>query len=156
MHLLKYVSFYSAINIFSCQRPVTKMGPNGEEETWILKTYFTTEETFPTVLKRSEVIDIHTVEISPVESALIDVEQKTKDLNTLKVKYTTLAKTGQPVSTNALSMTLNNAVDAPANGGVSLYRDAFLSPDYITQNPDRAELVHRLREAIDDQVHSNC
>ncbi|EJD03246.1 cytoplasmic protein [Fomitiporia mediterranea MF3/22] len=143
---------HSAINIFSCQRPITKIGANGEEETWILKTYFTTEETFPTVLKRSEVIDIHTVEISPVESALTDVEQKTKDLNILKVKYSALAKTGQPVSTNALSMTLNNAVDAPANGGIALYREAFLSPEYIAQNPDRAELVHRLREAIDDQV----
>ena len=143
----------SAISVFSCQRPITKIGPNGEEETWILKTYFTTEETFPTVLKRSEVIDIQTVEISPIESALIDVEQKTKELNSLKVKYSALAKTGQPVSTNALSMTLNNAVDAPANGGISLYREAFLSPEYVAQNPDRGELIMRLREAIDDQVH---
>lgn len=142
----------SAINVFSCQRPVTKIGLNGEEETWILKTYFTTEETFPTVLKRSEVIDVQTVEISPVESALLDIEQKTKDLNTLKVKYTNLAKTGQPVSTNALSMTLNNVVDAPANGGIALYREAFLSPEYAAQNPERADLINRIREAIDEQV----
>lgn len=83
------------------------------------------------------------------------MEQRTKELNTLKVKYSALEKTGQPVSTNALSMTLNSAVDAPANGGISLYRDAFLSPEYVEQNPDRAELIQRLREAIDDQVHTS-
>ncbi|KAL5528219.1 DCK1 [Sanghuangporus sanghuang] len=145
---------HSAINVFSCQRPVTKVGPNGEEETWILKTYFTTEETFPTVLKRSEVIDVQTVEMSPIESALLDVEQKTKDLNTLKVKYTNLAKAGQPVSTTALSMTLNNVVDAPANGGIALYREAFLSPEYAAQNPGRTEIINRIREAIDEQVRA--
>ncbi|KAH8119460.1 cytoplasmic protein [Phellopilus nigrolimitatus] len=143
---------HSAINIFSCQRPVTKIGPNGDEEIWLIKGYFTTEETFPTVLRRSEVVDIHTVEISPMESALNDIEQKNKELNTLKVKYSTLAKTGQPVSTNALSMTLNNAVDAPVSGGIFLYREAFLSPEYLVQNPDRADMVQKLRDAIDEQV----
>ena len=143
--------FYSAVNVFSCQRPVTKVGPNGEEESWILKTYFSTEEMFPTVLRRSEIVDIQTIEISPIESALNDVRDKTKELNILKVRYTNLAKTGQAVSTNALSMSLDSAVDAPGNGGVSLYREAFVSPVYLIENPDRSDQVQRLREAIEEQ-----
>ncbi|THH08148.1 hypothetical protein EW145_g2899 [Phellinidium pouzarii] len=141
-----------AINVFSCERSVAKVGPNGDEETWIVKAYFTTEETFPTVLKRSEVVDIQTIDISPIESAMNDVVQKTKELAALKARYSTLAKTGQIVSTNALSMTLNSAVDAPASSGVSLYREAFLSPEYLVQNPERVDLVQKLRDAIDDQA----
>jgi dedicator of cytokinesis protein 3 len=144
----------SAVNVFSCQRPVTKVGPNGEEESWILKTYFSTEEMFPTVLRRSEIVDIQTIEISPIESALNDVRDKTKELNILKVRYTNLSKTGQAVSTNALSMSLDSAVDAPGNGGVSLYREAFLSPVYLIENPERSDQVQRLREAIEEQVRT--
>ena len=146
--------FYSAVNVFSCQRPVTKVGPNGEEESWVLKTYFSTEEMFPTVLRRSEIVDIQTIEISPIESALNNIRDKTKELNILKVRYTNLAKTGQAVSTNALSMSLDSAVDAPGNGGVSLYREAFVSPVYLIENPDRSDQVQRLREAIEEQVQT--
>lgn len=131
---------------------MTKVNANGDEETWVIKTFFTTEETFPTVLRRSEVIDIQTVEISPIETALTDVEQKTKDLTALHTRYNALAKTNQPVSTNALSMALNSAVDAPLNSGISYYRQTFLSPEYLVQNPERGDLVQKLREAIDDQV----
>lgn len=144
----------SAINIFSCQRPVTKVNPNGDVETWVVKTFFTTEETFPTVLRRSEVVDIQTAEISPIETALTDVEQKTKELSALNIRYTALAKSSQPVSTNALSMALNSAVDTPINSGISHYRQTFLSPEYLVQNPERSELVQKLRDAIDDQVIS--
>lgn len=144
--------YLSDIDVFSCQRPVTKLGQNGVEETWIIKTYFTTEETFPTVLRRSEVVAIETVDISPIESALNDLDSKTRELSTMNVRYSTLAKTGQSVPTNALSMALNGVVDAPVHGGVALYRQAFLSPEYIAQNPDRMDLVQRLRNAIDDQV----
>lgn len=139
--------------MFSCERSVAKVGLSGDEETWIVKAYFTTEETFPTVLRRSEVVDIQTIDISPIESAINDVVQKTKELVALRARYSTLAKTGQIISTNALSMTLNTAVDAPVSSGVSLYREAFLSPEYLVQNPDRADLVQKLRDAIDDQVN---
>lgn len=94
------------------------------------------------------------MDISPLESAITEVEQKTTDLTMLKARYTTLAKAGQPVSTNTLSMALNSAVDAPASGGITLYREAFLTPEYIIQNPDRTELVQKLREVIDEQVSS--
>ena len=123
-----------------------------EQETWIEKTYYTTEETFPTVLRRSEVVDTASIEISPLEHAFSEVEQKTKKLATLERKYSSIAKTGQAISTNALSMTLNAVVDAPTEEGVPYYRDIFLSLDYVDRHPDRAELVQKLRESIDEQV----
>lgn len=129
-----------------------KITRDGSEELWLEKTYFTTEETFPTVLRRSEVVGLEVVEISPLENALNEVKLKTKELTALHMRYQALAKTSQLVSTNALAMSLNSAVDAPANTGVASYRQMFFGPDYVARNPERAELVEKLRAAIDDQV----
>jgi hypothetical protein len=131
---------------------VTKPDRDGNEETWVEKTYYTTEESFPAVLRRSEVVAVEVLEISPVESALLDVEQKNKELNALYLKYSTLAKAAQVVSTNPLSMALNSVVDAPAGGGVASYRALFLTPDYVTSHPERTEFVNKLRGTVDEQV----
>jgi len=148
---------HSDINTFSCQMPISKVR-NGEQETWTLKTFFTTEETFPTVLRRSEVVEVHLEEISPIENAINDVELKTKELNALNIRYTTLAKSGQQISTNVLVMALNGVIDTPSSSGVSAYRQMFLTSEFVSQNPHQVELVQRLRDAIHDQarVIDNC
>lgn len=143
--------FISAINLFSYSRPVPKNTRDGGEETWVEKTYFTTEESFPTVLRRSEIVAVEIVEVSPVERAINEVEQRTKELATMHLKYSMLAKTGQVVSTNSLTMALNAAVDSPLDSGIPSFR-GFLTNDYIIRNGDKAELIDRLRNAIDDQV----
>lgn len=143
---------YSGINLFSSSRQIRKTTRDGTEEVWTEKTYYTTEQAFPTVLRRSEVINADLVEISPLENALHEVEEKTKELAGLHLKYQALAKTMQDVSTNALAMCLNSAVDAPVNTGVNWYRQIFFAPDYIARNPERGELVEKLRVAIDEQV----
>jgi dedicator of cytokinesis protein 3 len=120
------------------------------------KTYFNTEESFPTVLRRSEIVAFEVNEISPVEIALAEVVQKNKELAALNMKYSSLAKTAQVVSTNPLSMALNSVVDAPAGGGISSYRPSFMTPDYVTTHPDRGESVDKLRSGIDQQVCNQC
>ncbi|KAJ7287715.1 C2 domain in Dock180 and Zizimin proteins-domain-containing protein [Mycena rebaudengoi] len=146
---------HSAINLFSSSRQVKKIARSGTEEIWVEKTYFSTEEAFPTVLRRSEVVGVEILEISPVENALNEVESKTKELAALNLKYQALAKTAQHVSTNALAMCLNSAVDAPVNTGISAYRQTFFDPEYVVRNPERAELVEKLKAAIDEQVISS-
>lgn len=49
-------------------------------------------------------------------------------------------------------MSLNSAVDAPLNTGIGSYRQIFFNPDYVARNPERAELVEKLKAAIDEQV----
>ncbi|KAF5370873.1 hypothetical protein D9758_002073 [Tetrapyrgos nigripes] len=139
---------HSAVNLFSTSRPVKRNASDGTEETWTEKVYFTTEETFPTVLRRSQVVGLEVVEISPVENALTEVEQKTKELTGLHLRYQALANTSQDVSTNALAMALNSAVDSPVDTGIPSYRRTFFSPDYVTRYPDRAELMDKLRTAV--------
>jgi len=114
--------------------------------------YFTTEETFPTVLRRSQVVDIAVMDISPIENALSEVAEKTKELSALNLRYQNLAKTAQEVSTNALSMVLNSAVDAPLNTGISAFRQMFFTDDWAARNPEQVELAEKLRAAIDEQA----
>ncbi|KAG6331845.1 hypothetical protein ID866_7243 [Astraeus odoratus] len=142
---------HSAINLFSCSRPITRNDREGNEEIWIEKTLYTTEQAFPTVLRRSDITDTEVVLVSPVENALHEVEQKTRELASFHLRYAALAKTSQSFSTNALSMSLNSAVD-PTQDSIPAYREFFFDPSYVARHRDRAEQVERLRTAIDDQV----
>ena len=103
------------------------------------------------MLRRSEVVAVEVLEISPVEAALLDVEVKNKELNSLYTKYSTLAKAAQVVSTNPLSMALNCVVDAPTSG-ITSYRTSFLTPEYVASHSERSEFVNKLRAAVDEQV----
>ncbi|KAF9264233.1 cytoplasmic protein [Marasmius fiardii PR-910] len=143
---------HSAVNVFSTSRQVPRATRDRTEEVWIEKVYYTTEDTFPTVIRRSQVVAMEAVEISPVENALEEIELKTKELASLEMKYQSLSNTTQEVSTNALAMTLNSVVDVPPNTGIPAYRQLFFTPEYIVRNPDRSELVEKLRSAVDDQV----
>lgn len=144
---------YSSVNVFSSTRPITKTDRDGNEEVWLEKTCYTTEQAFPTVLRRSDITEWEVVEISPVDHAYNEVEQKTRELDSLHLRYSALAKTAQIFSTNTLSMTLNDAVDPPADT-IPGYREAFFHPTYLTRHTDREEQVDRLRTAIDDHVSS--
>lgn len=149
-------SSHSDVNTFSSSRPV--MGgyhPNGVAEVWTEKTYYTTEQLFPTVLRRSEVIDIQPVMLSPIDIALTEVEEKIKQLTQMHIKFDILSKIDAVSSTNALSMALNEVVDTGQNSGVSLYRDVFLTTDYLHHHPTQQEVILKLRQAIDRLVRSH-
>lgn len=141
----------SAVNVFSSTRQITKLDRDGNEEIWLEKASFTTEQAFPTVLRRSDITEWDVIEISPVGEALHEVEQKTRELASFHLRYAALAKTAQVFSTNALSMSLNGAVDPPADGLLA-YREIFFDPAYTAKHPDRVEMIERLKAAIDDQV----
>ncbi|PWZ03173.1 hypothetical protein BCV70DRAFT_183899 [Testicularia cyperi] len=154
---------HSATDLFSFTRPLprraaaTSADETGGEvaytELWVEKTYLRCEDAFPTVLRRSEVAEIHVVEISPLENALNDVQAKTDELITLEKKYTALSKVASgKINTNRLSMALNGAVDAPVNGGIPMYRRAFFSEHFVDTNGDKTELLASLRDAIDAQA----
>ncbi|KAH9819300.1 dedicator of cytokinesis-domain-containing protein [Melampsora americana] len=145
----------NATNTFSYSRPFSKEeGTNLDPVMmWVEKTFLVCEDAFPTVLQRSEVLEIRFLEISPIENAILITDQKTRELDTLQRRYLALSKTGgTKLNTNPLSMALNGAVDAPANSGIPAFRNAFLRPEYLAQNPDQQETVDLLRQAIDNQT----
>ena len=124
---------------------------------WTEKTVLICEDAFPTVLRRSEVVEIRIIDISPVENALNDVEAKKNELDGLERRYHAISQTEvdrSKINTNILSMALNGAVDAPVNQGIPMYRKAFFGSDFMAANPEKAPLVQRLQEAIDSLVRA--
>lgn len=65
------------------------------------------------------------LELSPIENAVLTVDEKTRELETLMRRYIVLSKDRTAkLNTNPLSMALNGAVDAPVNGGIPIYRSS--------------------------------
>lgn len=158
---------HNGTNLFSYARPFRKNGGNRREAAdavnlWVEKTYLRCEDAFPSVLRRSEVAEVHIVELSPLENALSDVETKTQELLALEKRYVAMeevhvgAGKHKNINTNRLAMALNGAVDAPINGGIPLYRKTFLDTDNRqagkAETTDEAALLARLKEAISQQA----
>ncbi|KAI9184353.1 Deoxycytidine kinase 1 [Blastocladiella emersonii ATCC 22665] len=147
-------SYYQSNNVnrFSVSRPFRKGAKTGNEflDLWTEKTTYTTEDVFPHLLRRSEVIESTTTEYSPIENAVQAMVAKNRDLIALEKKYEKL--TEPQVNCSPLSMAVNGSVDAPVNGGVFMYKKAFIKSNYRNEYPDKAVFVQRLEEAIDEQV----
>lgn len=106
----------------------------GLTQGWVEKTYVQCEDVFPTVLRRSLVIEHETAIVSPLENALLVLDRKTAELETLEKKYEAAKSpyslsagdagfapninTGK-INTNRLSMAINGLVDAPSEGGIA-------------------------------------
>lgn len=56
------------------------------------------------------------------------------------------------INCNPLTMAINGAVDAPVNGGIPMYRKAFLQPAFEREHPEFRDHIKILRSAIDEQV----
>lgn len=126
---------------------------------WLEKTMLRVEDSFPTVLRRSEIAEVDVIKISPIENAIATVESKSQELDTLRIKFVKLgqvmdrnAATPGGMNTNRLSMVLNSAVDAPMSGGIPTYRKVFFSTQYVSHHPEEEALLSNLREAIDRQA----
>eukprot|EP01135_Chromosphaera_perkinsii_P004198 Nk52_evm17s271 gene=Nk52_evmTU17s271 len=52
-----------------------------------------------------------------------------------------------------LTMTLNGVIDAAVNGGVAMYKHAFLSERYLAQHPQDHQQLRQLYQSIKKQIH---
>ncbi|CEQ42400.1 SPOSA6832_04218 [Sporobolomyces salmonicolor] len=153
---------HNDVNTFSFTRALTKDAEgharprNDFTSLWTEKTVLICEESFPTVLRRSEIIEIRLIEISPLENALQDVDRKRAELSNLERRYRALSLTepdARKINSNPLSMALNGAVDAPLNQGIPHYRHAFLAPEFIATLPhSQLSIIRPLEQSIDELV----
>ncbi|GAA5840554.1 hypothetical protein JCM9279_007363 [Rhodotorula babjevae] len=153
---------HNEVNTFSFTRPLSKdvvghrAGLSDDPAArWTEKTVFISEDSFPTVLRRSEVVEIRLIEISPVENAVRDVYSQQKELAALERRYRAFVQSEREdgLDSNPLSMALNKVCDAPVNEGVSMYRRVFLEPGYVAAlPPSHVAIVRQLEAAIDELV----
>eukprot|EP00834_Sanchytrium_tribonematis_P001136 NODE_25_length_41203_cov_0.917113.p1 type:complete len:1789 gc:universal NODE_25_length_41203_cov_0.917113:21120-26486(+) len=140
------------IENFSFQRPFRKAAKTGNEflDLWTEKTVYRTAEVFPHALRRSLIVDYEKFEYSPVENALKTMSGKNAELLALEAQFS--QKDAAKLNCNPLTMSLNGSVDAPVNGGVPMYKKAFLNDEFKSKFPDKAEFVPQLADAIDEQI----
>lgn len=72
---------------------------------WVLNTYYITEDSFPTIHRRSSIIKKVTTELSPLEIAFKTVSEKNKEIKELLVKHD-LNNTQNPPPLQELTMVL--------------------------------------------------
>lgn len=130
---------------FSYSRPLP--GNTSPLDLWIEKTTYETYQSFPTIVKRSEVKNVTIVKLSPLENALDMLQAKTSDLTDLETTLNSNKKGDQSSSVSRLDLVLSGAVDSPVNGGIQLYR-AFLEDEGLRADPKSAGLVASLESAF--------
>jgi len=166
--------YYEAneVRTFSFNRPFKKQKDkktNSENEfmdLWTEKTILITENKFPSLLRRSEVIYLKIIELSPIENAVLTLIAKNRELNMAKERYEKAefaVNHGQEIplemkmntggiNINPLTMLINGSVDAGVNGGLPMYRKAFLCPEFLEQNPEYEYLINKMKKLIEQQA----
>lgn len=188
----EYVSYYfesNETNIFTFCRPIRKviseefrrLGKDAFEylSNYSQQTVIYTKHRFPGLLSRSEVMSTHSFELSPIETAIITIKKKSRELSKYIKIFSALpnadsssdskafgrdsidasdksraASFSSHSGSNHFTMALNGAVDAPVNGGIPMFRSAFFSECYLSEakHLGTESFVEDLRKAIDDQV----
>ncbi|KAI8900213.1 dedicator of cytokinesis-domain-containing protein [Globomyces pollinis-pini] len=176
LHLTSYYE-NNELTMFALNRPLRKTMPAIENhpaqeilEVWNEKTIFFIENSLPYLSRQSRVVQTVTFQTSPIENAIICIRTKTRELLEYERKYSPLADEHHvnpstesggnknvkrpiviekiPLNINPFSMALSGAVDAAVNGGIALYKSAFLSAYDLEQ----AHLQQTLEKAILEQV----
>eukprot|EP00027_Filamoeba_sp_ATCC50430_P012224 CAMPEP_0168576648 /NCGR_PEP_ID=MMETSP0413-20121227/20351_1 /TAXON_ID=136452 /ORGANISM="Filamoeba nolandi, Strain NC-AS-23-1" /LENGTH=750 /DNA_ID=CAMNT_0008610321 /DNA_START=205 /DNA_END=2457 /DNA_ORIENTATION=+ len=147
------------VNVFLYSKPFKKTKSGNEfKDLWLCNTYFLTENTFPTIIRRSEVIKRVEVEVSPIENAVNTVTDKNKELLSIITKYESKVATAKDKDVkeniSPFTMVVKGVIDAGVNGGTEMYKNAFLLPSsgYLQENPDKKEQVAKLKESLNDQI----
>lgn len=96
------------------------------QEQWVEKAVFTTAEPFPNILRRSEIVAIEDIALSPLQTALERTWRKTQELSLLTRK----AAAGEDPSLNNLTDALQQLLEVSSLSPscVSLYRQFLSEP----------------------------
>lgn len=148
----KHVSSYylqNQLRCFSYQR-VYRKGPKSDNEfvnLWLELTYVTCEHALPYVLNRSEIIDIVTQELSPVETAINSLQDKYLAMCDLFGEFDKIKPTGN-INVNPLTMSLLGVLDAAVQGGMEKYQECFFVPQYVEEFPNEKDNLVILQQSI--------
>jgi dedicator of cytokinesis protein 3 len=116
------------------------------------KTVYTTAESFPTILRRTEIVAVGNVTLSPLQAAIERTSRKTVELIAVERKI----MDGDDTAFNSLTQELMYAVDTASDSGVANYHD-LLPPPKDPEDMDEFEtqespnpLENALRVALID------
>ena len=98
---------------------------------WVEKTVYTTAEPFPTILRRSEIVEEEIVSLSPLQTAVERTVRKTSELVILEKRV----KAGDTSSIHSMLEAIKVSVDPYSTTSVAQYRDILPRfPDNLPEN----------------------
>uniref|UniRef100_A0A182ID12 Signaling protein n=1 Tax=Anopheles arabiensis TaxID=7173 RepID=A0A182ID12_ANOAR len=146
------VKFYKSNNVseFQFSRPIRESGVSGDDiaGTSYERTIMRTTDPLPGILRWFPVKSTETIMISPIEMAIETVDAKNRAIRELVLEH----QNDPRIPVHSLSAIIKGVVDAAINGGLPIYEEAFLTPEYLERHPGDDRLVARLKDLIASQI----
>lgn len=105
------------------------------KEATVEKTVYTTAEAFPTILRRTEIIAVGTIALSPLQTAIERTSRKTVELLAIEKRI----NDGDDTTFNTLTQELMYAVDTNSDNCVANYHDLLSDPQDPEAEPEGGE-----------------
>ncbi|OTA96349.1 hypothetical protein M434DRAFT_130373 [Hypoxylon sp. CO27-5] len=114
----------------------SKRSTNGPVEThYAEKTVYTTAEPFPTILRRSEIVDVRTIRLSAKETALERIVRKTQEMTAVEKR---LAEDDDEEIAQLMVDAISISVNPDSESSVACYRQLLPVPQ--PENDEEPEL----------------
>lgn len=105
------------------------------KDQWIEKTVYTTRDTFPTILRKSEIVSVDVVPLSPLQTAVERTTRKTSELAVLEKRIVE----GDDSSFFNLTEAIKSSVTADSATTVAQYRELLPQAEEKDPEADDAE-----------------
>ena len=104
---------------------------------WVEKTIYSTKESFPTILRRSEIMAVDVVRLSPLQTAVERTTRKISELGAIERKVSN----GNESLFPSLTDTIMSSVDPSSAASVAQYRQLLpIAPEEDDENADEPVL----------------
>ena len=107
---------------------------------WIEKTLYTTAETFPTILRRSEIVAIDVIRLSPLQTAVERTSRKTSELVQLERRLVS----GDEAAYQGLTDAIHSSVEPSSAATVAQYR-RLIPQDEEGENGSEEEDIAKVK-----------
>ena len=131
---------------------------SGVQNQWIEKTLYVTRESFPTILRRSEIVGVNTTRLSPLQTAVERTARKSSELAALDKRIASADESVLSTLTDAIL----SSVDPSSAATVAQYRQLLpVAPEEADEDMERpalSPLQNALQIALFDHVSilKNC
>lgn len=132
------------VRVFQYSRPFKQPGApktnddNAFEHIWSSQVYVVTEDSFPNIQRRLEIVQTSEIIRSPLENATNAVLLKNNELSEIIAK---MQNSPNEIKVDRLSMALSGILDAAVNGGTAKYQHAFLSQKFIQDSRNNKKVL---------------
>ena len=117
---------------------------SGVHHQWIEKTLYSTKESFPTILRRSEIMAVDVIRLSPLQTAVERTARKTSELAALNRRI----GNGDEAAFPSLTDTMMSSVDPASTASVAQYRQLLPSMPEINNDEDNEPVLSPLQNAL--------